>query len=345
MFKFLALFVCAIATLTIVFALIFSEKFRKDILGGEGEANVFGILSVQGTAVIVLSGLFLAGLIITSRDIAQVAIQKPTVAQELCFFNESGEPVGLTTGIPESLMMHFGKVDSNYYQNTLRTFSLDQEKDKLYIRSQKGYALGHIPIKNLREKLQDEYLGLTSEQLLRLGLYYKEHRQQSVAFKNLAAEYLLQVLKRQDSYEKDKEEATQNLHFVVSAITDPRNFDLLIENQKILRSGPSQNYEIAETYRFYLDKVKTEKENKKRRALYYYMCYLNKSKNDSIAVNSDKFKQVQDNCRLYIDALANTDKYFKKNAKDLKSSISNPNWTNLEAHIASISERYNLQVL
>ena len=44
-------------------ALIFSRSFRSDVLGGEGEATVFGILSVKGVSIVLLCGLFLGGLL------------------------------------------------------------------------------------------------------------------------------------------------------------------------------------------------------------------------------------------------------------------------------------------
>ena len=47
----------------IVGAMIFSTKFRKDLLGGEGEARILGILSIKGAAVVVLCGLFVGGLL------------------------------------------------------------------------------------------------------------------------------------------------------------------------------------------------------------------------------------------------------------------------------------------
>jgi hypothetical protein len=55
--------ICAVLLVALVTALIFSAKFRQDILGGTGEARVLGILSVKGAAVVLLVGIFLGGLI------------------------------------------------------------------------------------------------------------------------------------------------------------------------------------------------------------------------------------------------------------------------------------------
>ncbi|CAN5825604.1 hypothetical protein BH20PSE1_BH20PSE1_13430 [soil metagenome] len=53
--------ICGIGLLGVMAALIFSDKFRKDMLAGEGEVGV-GPVSVKGAAVLVLCGLLLWGL-------------------------------------------------------------------------------------------------------------------------------------------------------------------------------------------------------------------------------------------------------------------------------------------
>jgi len=55
--------VCALLLIALVSALILNQSFRNDILGGEGEASVLGILSVKGVAIVLLCGLFLGGLL------------------------------------------------------------------------------------------------------------------------------------------------------------------------------------------------------------------------------------------------------------------------------------------
>jgi len=54
--------VCGLLLLLITIALIFNSKFRKDMVAGEGSANLFGV-SVEGAIIVVLSGMFLAGLV------------------------------------------------------------------------------------------------------------------------------------------------------------------------------------------------------------------------------------------------------------------------------------------
>nr|VFK09352.1 MAG: hypothetical protein BECKLPF1236B_GA0070989_10083 [Candidatus Kentron sp. LPFa] len=55
--------VCGGLLIAIVAALIFSASFRRDSLRGTGSARVFGILSVEGAAVVLLCALFLVGLL------------------------------------------------------------------------------------------------------------------------------------------------------------------------------------------------------------------------------------------------------------------------------------------
>jgi hypothetical protein len=51
----------------IVLALIFDEKFRASLLGGDGEV-VFGFLSVRGAAFILLSGLLIGAVLYLLRN-------------------------------------------------------------------------------------------------------------------------------------------------------------------------------------------------------------------------------------------------------------------------------------
>ena len=60
--------VCSVLLTALVAALIFNSKFRQDIMAGEGEASVLGILSVKGVVIVLLSGLFLGALILTAKS-------------------------------------------------------------------------------------------------------------------------------------------------------------------------------------------------------------------------------------------------------------------------------------
>ena len=63
--------ICSAAIISLIGALIFNKSFRADILSTENEANIFGILSVKGVAVIVLLGLFLGGLIYSFSNVKE----------------------------------------------------------------------------------------------------------------------------------------------------------------------------------------------------------------------------------------------------------------------------------
>ena len=54
---------CGLLLAITLLALIFNEKFRKDVMGGQGTAKILGILSVEGVVIVLLCGMFLAGLL------------------------------------------------------------------------------------------------------------------------------------------------------------------------------------------------------------------------------------------------------------------------------------------
>lgn len=55
--------VCALALIGLIAGLIVSSTFRNDVLGGEGEASVLGLISVKGVAIVLLCALFVGGMI------------------------------------------------------------------------------------------------------------------------------------------------------------------------------------------------------------------------------------------------------------------------------------------
>lgn len=58
--------VCSALVTAIVAAAIFSPRFRSDILASDGDTKVFNILSISGAALVLLSGLFMAGAILAA---------------------------------------------------------------------------------------------------------------------------------------------------------------------------------------------------------------------------------------------------------------------------------------
>lgn len=65
--------VCSLILLALAAALIFSNNFRDDLLGGEGEASVLGLMSVKGVAIVLIFALFLG----TEVYILQGGYQQP----------------------------------------------------------------------------------------------------------------------------------------------------------------------------------------------------------------------------------------------------------------------------
>ncbi|MDX1636542.1 MAG: hypothetical protein R3281_01145 [Balneolaceae bacterium] len=58
---------CAVLLAVIISAMIINDKFRADILAGEGEAKIFGLISVRGVVLVLLFALLL-GTIVYSAD-------------------------------------------------------------------------------------------------------------------------------------------------------------------------------------------------------------------------------------------------------------------------------------
>ena len=72
--------ICSLAILGLLGALIFNASFRADILTTNSEARIFGIINVKGVAIIVLSGLFLGGLIWSFTNSKQEKSNELTIA-------------------------------------------------------------------------------------------------------------------------------------------------------------------------------------------------------------------------------------------------------------------------
>lgn len=72
--------ICSLSILGLLAALIFNASFRADILTTNSEASVFGIINVKGVAIIVLSGLFLGGLIWSFTNTNQRSSNELTLA-------------------------------------------------------------------------------------------------------------------------------------------------------------------------------------------------------------------------------------------------------------------------
>ena len=54
---------CGLLLAAVIFALIFKQDFRKDVIAKQGRASLFNAVSVEGVIVVLLSGMLLAGLL------------------------------------------------------------------------------------------------------------------------------------------------------------------------------------------------------------------------------------------------------------------------------------------
>lgn len=63
----IVIIVLSLALLGIILAFVFSSNFRKDVIAAEGEASLFGIISVKGVIIVVLV-VVLAGLLVYTLE-------------------------------------------------------------------------------------------------------------------------------------------------------------------------------------------------------------------------------------------------------------------------------------
>lgn len=54
---------CGVLLAALVLALIMNPGFRRDLVAGQGKASLFGVVSVEGVIIVILAGMFLAGLL------------------------------------------------------------------------------------------------------------------------------------------------------------------------------------------------------------------------------------------------------------------------------------------
>jgi hypothetical protein len=98
--------VCSILLIALIASLIFKDEFRHDILATEGEASIFGILTVKGVAIIILTGLFLGGLIWSFSNSKKYVPRDLSAALATNHSSQIGE-VNLKIESIENLLMSF----------------------------------------------------------------------------------------------------------------------------------------------------------------------------------------------------------------------------------------------
>ena len=347
-FIFITPIVCSIATLVLVGAIVFSEKFRRDILGGEGEARLFGILTVKGTAVLVLCGLFLGGLLWSTGRVLKsrsrpVMLSNDTISNlsipELYPFNENGEPEEFVFTVMDTAVIQFMKADTTYHR-TLRQHQLDDKQKKLYIKTQKGYDLGYLNL-NDQELVTDlkklpAFSELSADRALDLGTYYSiYHKEQG--FGKAAVEHLTKVLENEESSWTQKEKATNALYKVLVYIDNPEDFRLLIKNLTDLIVRPSKYYEIAETYIQCYKKTGTDRDKKYTGALRNYMIFLTEDRLIKDKDQAKRLKEVKANMKFFVNSLTNI-QYIQQNKTKIIRDIDTLNRNGLKIHYENIAE-------
>ncbi|MFT5823932.1 MAG: hypothetical protein ACI8ZM_005198 [Crocinitomix sp.] len=113
-----------IILLAIVIAFIFSAKFRKDVIAGEGEAAVLGLINVKGVIIVLLTGIFggiFVYLIVT--DTSPVVNQNFTVQNAITKIKTDQ-----TENSELSLIKTGDNVEVRVGETTLGTAQIAQEK-------------------------------------------------------------------------------------------------------------------------------------------------------------------------------------------------------------------------
>lgn len=79
---------CGVLLAALVLALIMNPEFRRDLAAGQGKASVFGVISVEGVIIVILAGMFLAGLLYPVWRFDTVAADNGNGAAEIAVLRE-----------------------------------------------------------------------------------------------------------------------------------------------------------------------------------------------------------------------------------------------------------------
>jgi len=110
---------CGLILLAFSLGLIFNRSFRKDVLGGSGETTIFGVITTKGAAILVLSSIFLAGMlypIITSNEKCHAALN------------------GIRVGLGDKARYHATSENIEILQETIKALSAELEEAELSCR-------------------------------------------------------------------------------------------------------------------------------------------------------------------------------------------------------------------
>lgn len=139
---------CAFFLCILVIALVFNAAFREDVLGGEGEASILGIITVKGVVIVLLCALFLAGLV---YPITKNNDSVPNNNQVRHFEGEwNYEAEFLPFHRRNDLYISNGIVFFRWSEGKdgyeiFHSYSINKEWDKLYIVTGFGEGFLHAP--------------------------------------------------------------------------------------------------------------------------------------------------------------------------------------------------------
>lgn len=163
--------VCALSLIGLVTGLIVSSKFRNDVLGGEGEASVLGLISVKGVAIVLLCSLFVGGMIypmsasptIQPNDSSDLINERDSLESDLNVKNSENE-----------------KLNREFQKLQLENQKVEDEKEKLKkLVDELGVKIAALDAKNAEKddeinKLRDD--GVNSDKFLRDVQLLEEQR-------------------------------------------------------------------------------------------------------------------------------------------------------------------------
>lgn len=278
-------------TVPVVVAIFFAlgiTAFTYRFLGGIDEKTSFtiGALKLTGTAAVLLGSFWLIDYrLVEETKIDSINLPADFQPGKVYLFDAKGEPVERTTlKIPgkDSTNITFEELPADLYKNqSARVLKI--ENDRLFVAT-KGDSIFLGFIDENRESLTDRLL--TPPLALALGIYYSQisdKDQQTRIDADKSIDYLSNVLRREDSNDREKKNALQQLYFLQSYFTEPDEFELLIEMTKKYRTGYYMYLELAETQLLYSRKAAANKQEQKLRALVNFLSYLStpQSEHDS----------------------------------------------------------------
>jgi hypothetical protein len=114
---------CGIILLALISALIFRPAFRRDLIGGEGEAKLFDFVSVRGAIIVLLIGVFFAGLVLPVTSKKGNSAEDRDCSDLECAIKVIEKHVNKNT---DSLLLEFGQSTLDDWTAGLRQLNQGQ---------------------------------------------------------------------------------------------------------------------------------------------------------------------------------------------------------------------------